>query len=158
MEDNRASGSGVFARDVDALLDVTELELPPDKRRDGVTAWRIEGTLREFGRFEPVDVWFDYPLHILEHFDAADNIAPHSQLPPHQRALNARKSKDQKLRERQHRLELAVSTLESDGIAPTIQALAEHLGMSKQTVRNMVDEHDQFERTQEKGAAIRRKV
>lgn len=144
---DRASGSGVFARDVDALLDVTELELPPDKRRDGVTAWRIEGTLREFGRFEPVDVWFDYPLHVLEHFDVADNIAPHSQLPPHQRALNARKSKEQKLRERQHRLELAVSALEGDGIAPTIQALAEHLGVSDRTVRNMVDEHPVFERS-----------
>lgn len=31
---DRASGSGVFARDVDALLDVTELELPPEQRRD----------------------------------------------------------------------------------------------------------------------------
>ena len=54
---DRASGSGVFARDVDALLDITELELPPDRRRDGVhSSWRIEGTLREFASFDPVDV------------------------------------------------------------------------------------------------------
>lgn len=154
---DRASGSGVFARDVDALLDVTELELPPAKRRDGVTAWRIEGTLREFARFHPVDVWFDYPIHVLEHFDQADNVAPHAQLPPHQRALNARKSKEQKLRERKHRLEAAFDILQANGQTPTIQALAEYLGVSKQTIRNMVDEHDMFERTQEKGAPIQRK-
>lgn len=141
---DRAAGSGVFARDVDALLDVTELELPPEKRRDGVTAWRIEGTLREFARFDPVDVWFDYPIHVLEHFDPTDNVAPHAQLPPHQRAINARKSKEQKLRERQHRLTAAVDILQADGKAPTITALAEYLGVSSRTVRNMVDEHPEF--------------
>lgn len=59
----------MFARDVDALLDVIELELPPDRQRAGVTAWRIEGTLREFPSFEPVDVWFNYPIHVMERFD-----------------------------------------------------------------------------------------
>ena len=27
------------------------------------TAWRIEGTLREFPKFEPINLWFDYPIH-----------------------------------------------------------------------------------------------
>ena len=31
------------------------------KRADAMTAWRIEGTLREFARFDPVNLWFDYP-------------------------------------------------------------------------------------------------
>ena len=150
---DRAAGSGVFARDVDALLDVIELELPPGKRRDGVTAWRIEGTLREFARFEPVDVWFNYPIHVMEHFDTADNVAPHAQLPPHQRAMNARKSKKQKLRERQHRLEAAVDILQADGKAPTIQALAEYLGVSTRTIRNMVDEHPAFDRDNSKSGS-----
>ena len=124
---DRASGSGVFARDPDALLDMTELEMTDACRaahdaertweamqalmdgwdagwRDSVgleaqsgpvqltrwaadnlaeeryrallaasesvkatskrwTAWRIEGTLREFGGFEPVNTWFEYPTH-----------------------------------------------------------------------------------------------
>jgi RecA-family ATPase len=30
------------------------------------TAWRIEGTLREFERFAPVNVWFDYPVHVAD--------------------------------------------------------------------------------------------
>lgn len=125
---DRASGSGVFARDPDAMLDMTELT-PTDAIRKQLdinaacavctallnkrgledtysqddacskarmmeicseqlsaadrrmldvelekaagraasqTAWRIEGTLREFGRFEPVNLWFDYPVHRLD--------------------------------------------------------------------------------------------
>ncbi len=34
--------------------------------RNGKTAWRIEGTLREFARFAPVNLWFDYPVHQLD--------------------------------------------------------------------------------------------
>lgn len=152
---DRASGSGVFARDVDALLDITELELPPDRRRDGVTAWRIEGTLREFASFDPVDVWFNYPIHVLEHFDPAENVAPHAQLPSHQRAMNARKSKEQKLRERHHRLEAAFDILESSGEPVTVRTLAEYLGVSKQTIWNMIDEHTAFTRDRKTGAVTR---
>lgn len=36
------------------------------KRADAMTAWRIEGTLREFARFDPVNLWFDYPVHKLD--------------------------------------------------------------------------------------------
>ena len=31
-----------------------------------MTAWRIEGTLREFASFAPVNLWFDYPVHKLD--------------------------------------------------------------------------------------------
>ena len=85
---DRASRSGVFARDPDAILDVIELELPPERRRADVSAWRIEGTLREFARFAHVDVWFNYPVHVLEHFDPADEIAPHL-APPYEESVNA---------------------------------------------------------------------
>lgn len=124
---DRASGSGVFARDPDALLDLIELELTDDikKAENGkarirgiekalneyipgwdeevgqddrlspsamqdfatgklnfdqstkmmeyiakeqehqshITAWRIEGTLREFPSFKPLNFWFKYPIH-----------------------------------------------------------------------------------------------
>ena len=67
---DRASGSGVFARDPDAQLDMIQLELTEDLKnnvRDGsATAWRLEGSLREFPNFEPVNFWFDYPIHRLD--------------------------------------------------------------------------------------------
>ena len=126
---DRASGSGVFARDPDALIDLIELETTEalmkqeenkavcaackqyldahfdwqdDVSQDdllssaqmtayckekldkwqmealqrqidaavahakNMTAWRVEGTLREFAKFEPVNLWFDYPVHRMD--------------------------------------------------------------------------------------------
>lgn len=67
---DRASGSGVFARDPDAQLDMIQLELTDDLKnnvRDGnATAWRLESSLREFANIRPVNFWFEYPVHRLD--------------------------------------------------------------------------------------------
>ena len=67
---DRASGSGVFARDPDAQLDMIELELTEDVKnweaKHGATAWRLECSLREFENFVPVDFWFEYPIHRID--------------------------------------------------------------------------------------------
>ena len=72
---DRASGSGVFARDPDAQLDMIQLELSEDMMnnvRDGnSTAWRLESSLREFPNITPVNFWFDYPIHRI---DAGDSL------------------------------------------------------------------------------------
>ena len=69
---DRASGSGVFARDPDAILDLTQLRLDgeEDKYRGQVpdacptlTAWEMSGTLREFPPMPEERIWFDYPVH-----------------------------------------------------------------------------------------------
>jgi len=70
---DRASGSGVFARDPDAQLDMIQLELTEDMLnnvRDGnSTAWRLESSLREFPNIVPVNFWFDYPIHRIDSVD-----------------------------------------------------------------------------------------
>lgn len=152
---DRGSGSGVFARDADAILDVIELELPPDRQREGVTAWRIEGSLREFPKFDPVDVWFNYPIHVMERFDPAENIAPHHELPAYQRAMNARKPKEQKLKERRHRLDAAIDLLEAQSIETTTTSIAAYLGVTNKAVRYMVDENPNFERDLKTGQVRR---
>lgn len=67
---DRASGSGVFARDPDAQLDIIELVLTNEVReliQDGkATAWRMESSLREFPNIKPVDFWFNWPIHVLD--------------------------------------------------------------------------------------------
>lgn len=79
---DRASGSGVFARDPDAQLDVIELKKPLFKEAETETedgtvveieqfdttrsAWRLEASLREFPPITPVNFFFDYPLHPLD--------------------------------------------------------------------------------------------
>lgn len=144
---DRASGAGVFSRDADAILDLIELELPPERRKAGVTAWRLTGTIREFSPFPPVDIWFNHPIHTVEHFDSKDLILPHHQLPSWKRAMNGRKTKEQKLQERQHRLEAAFDVCSCSGVV-TISILSEYLGVSTQTIRNMIDQHPSFSRNE----------
>lgn len=79
---DRSSGSGVFARDPDAILDMRELNVNglTDKYKerhpgacDTLTGWEITGTLREFAPTAPRRVWFDYPAHVP---DAENFLAP----------------------------------------------------------------------------------
>ena len=67
---DRASGSGVFARDPDAQLDMIELELTDEIKnfvQDGNSSgWRLESSLREFPNITPVNFWFEYPVHRLD--------------------------------------------------------------------------------------------
>lgn len=144
---DRASGSGVFARDPDALLDMIELHISEDLAkqqedeavcecctrfldahhdldgwRDVIplddqvmaskmladtknliqplgleqellntiyaarqkvksrSAWRVEGTLREFPRFEPVNLWFDYPMHRRDELGVLTDASPEGEM------------------------------------------------------------------------------
>lgn len=73
---DRGSGAGVFGRDPDAILTMTELETDTN---DGSTGWRVEFTLREFAEHEPIDVWWRYPLHVLDEdgeLEEADYYSP----------------------------------------------------------------------------------
>ena len=57
---DRASGSGVFARDPDAVLDMTPLVLDsvPEGYEDA-TAFRIESNLREFKNITPINEYIN---------------------------------------------------------------------------------------------------
>lgn len=79
---DRSSGSGVFARDPDAILDLQELKVTDiaDKYREQVkdasetlTAWEITSTLREFAPMKPIRVWFDYPYHAPDEWNFLGN-------------------------------------------------------------------------------------
>ena len=71
---DRASGSGVFSRDPDAILAMSELNADEGKiatyrsvcaNAQGIipTGWRVSATLREFPTPPDFDIWFDWPLH-----------------------------------------------------------------------------------------------
>lgn len=69
--DDRASDSGVFARDADALIDMTELEWDESARETKellhwreATPFRLEFVLRDFKVPKPKDIWFRYPVHV----------------------------------------------------------------------------------------------
>ena len=56
---DRISGSGVFGRDPDSIICLSEIKDEPD-------AYLMEGTLREFKAIQPVGLRFEYPIHILD--------------------------------------------------------------------------------------------
>lgn len=65
---DRAAGAGTFARDPDAILTMTQLDWAPetDAEKDW-TAWRVESTLREFKAIQPVDLFFNWPIHKVDY-------------------------------------------------------------------------------------------
>lgn len=71
---SRASGSGVFARDPDAMLSMSALDMlmiTDEMRVDAgasrdATAFQLDFTLREFPQRKPVKVWFDDCQHWLD--------------------------------------------------------------------------------------------
>lgn len=190
---DRASGSGVFARDPDALLDLIELELTEElmkqqedsavctayisfldghcpgwrdevsqddmcsrfqmesyckkklpagqhgtleavinaarKKAYEMTAWRIEGTLREFPKFAPVNLWFDYPVHRMDPSGALKDIQPETEKPAWQKAAENRKkqAEDNRIKKRNN-FEIEFTNIEMDGRKISAQELAEKIG------------------------------
>jgi RecA-family ATPase len=204
---DRASGSGVFSRDPDALLDLIELELNDnilkqeankascrvceawldkyaknwdeevsqddmcsekamievckrllkpeqykemqkdlfvaEKAAKSRTAWRIEGTLREFPKFPPVNLWFDYPVHHVDEVGSLKDVESEGEKPPWKKAYEKRKSKDDKSQERKKGIETAYEACSFSGQV-TIQGMAEYMGTTEKTVRNRLKEHGGF--------------
>lgn len=153
---DRASGSGVFARDPDALLDLTELEVSADTAK-GRTAWRIEGTLREFPRFAPVNVWFDYPIHKHDENGTLASARPGEEQQPWERAAKAAKAaQDVKRADRELALKVAYEKLSRQGpvkvgtLWKELQAANPTMDIkTEQTVRNWVDSCPFLERDKE---------
>ena len=73
---DRSSGSGVFARDPDAILDMAEVKTEGCEANyrhlNGIaedkvlTGWEFSATLREFNPMPSFYVWFNYPVHSLD--------------------------------------------------------------------------------------------
>lgn len=199
---DRASGSGVFARDPDALLDMTELELTEDivkqlknnagcricaeqlakycpdaartaspdellsrgsamklcrdnfrrvqydellrlleeedRKTDSVTAWRMEGTLREFPKFPAKDLWFKYPVHESDRIGILRDLQCDADLSSWQRGArrgHAKQSANAKAKAADKNAELinAFNAVNVDGNVD-IQDMADFLGVERRTV------------------------
>ena len=204
---DRASGSGVFARDPDALLDLIELELPekllkqeenkaacsvceewlkrhvPGYEREisqddpcsekamweacerllqmdqrillqreievakkavqQRTAWRIDGTLREFPKFPPVNLWFTYPVHAVDTVGSLKDVDAEGEAPFWKKGMEKRKLPGEKFKERKQAVENAFEASAFGGQV-TVEAMAEYMGVTEKTVRNRLKEHGGF--------------
>lgn len=202
---DRASGSGVFARDPDALIDLVELELNDDilkqeknkavckvcegwlykydklyhasqddlcsetqmlalcreylendayecviedvgkarKTVESRSAWRIEGTLREFPKFAPVNLWFKYPVHNIDNIGVLKDIAVDDGMPMWKKNFSKKKTDAERKNERKNSLETAFEACGIDDKV-TVKAMAEYMGVTEKTVRNRLKEHGGF--------------
>lgn len=202
---DRASGSGVFARDPDALIDLVELELNDDilkqeknkaickvcegwlykydklyhasqddlcsetqmlalcreylendayecviedvgkvrKEVESRSAWRIEGTLREFPKFASVNLWFKYPVHSIDNIGVLKDIAVDDGMPTWKKNFAKKKTDAERKTERKNSLETAFEACGIDDKV-TVKSMAEYMGVSEKTVRRRLKEHGGF--------------
>lgn len=140
---DRASGSGVFARDPDAQLDIIQLELSDYTKnfvRDGdETAWRLEGTLREFGRLKPINFWFRYPLHVVDENNLNDSWAEGDS-----KASLSKSGKRTSSEERKKIISTAFQLCCMEGAA-SVNDMAEYTGLSEKTIRRYLNEAGGYE-------------
>lgn len=142
---DRASGSGVFARDPDALIDIVPLEETEDYQnmeRDDPHAkpYRVEFVLREFPSPDPINILFSWPLHIVTESEAVKALAPQGSPEGNLSKSSKRNSTPEK---RGRDLEKAYNACSFEKPV-TLKALAEYLGVKERTVRNYVEESENF--------------
>ena len=64
---DRASGSGVMARSVDAYLDMIEVDnCEPPQHLKGARALVLTPIMRDFEDIAPIGLWYKYPRHFID--------------------------------------------------------------------------------------------
>ena len=151
---DRGSGSGVFGRAPDAVLDMTELVLEPgtlemarqshklaDVKR--LTGWRMSFTLREFAQKDPLDLWLVFPLHEVDHTDLLADCKPNYGGVSEARKLRTEAENLGKVTS----LEGVCDRLIGRGESCERDEVRKSLGWSLPTVRRWLEESNRFEQT-----------
>lgn len=137
---DRASGSGVFARDPDAIMDIVELEVDDDfKNKEAdydAPAWNVECVTREFKKPKDRKVWFKFPLHIVDTTGQLDKFYPKGDIHNAQKASPNYSTPES----RKSSLDDAFNILNIDGDGVTVKELADYLGKTERTIREYVKE------------------
>ena len=206
---DRASGSGVFARDPDAILSLTQLEITETLQKQeennaicarciewlnrwhhedkytqddacsadqmlniaranlstpsyqqlifevnaakeyvkSCSAWRLEGTLREFKSFSPINTWFRVPIHVFDDSDSLKDLECEGEngRPFYEKGQNARKKQVESENEKKRiKFENAVNFCNPDG-NPTVKEVAEYLETDARNVRNWMKKYEYHE-------------
>lgn len=152
---DRASGSGVFARDPDALIDLLELKMDEktllnaryslqlsEAQAEGLTAWQIDGTLREFPKFKPVNMFFNYPIHQVDEGGVLDEAVAAGDF------WSKRKDPDEKLKKAEKRdkdLAKAYEAVLGFTGRSDLKDVSEYLNVSARTVRRWIEASNDFE-------------
>lgn len=193
---DRASGSGVFNRDPDAIVDMIELDISAKREAicerwatdamisvmdahnqhwrddlteddlthakvlelaltalgepargisadgwaagESATAYRIEGTLREFKAFKPRYVWLRWPMHYVDNTGIlADARAPGEPAPKKQPPKPKEQKKQEEEETQLSELQLSFESIAKDGKAH-VRDLAADCCVSEKTIRRWI--------------------
>lgn len=151
---DRASGSGVFARDPDALIDLLELKMDEktllnaryslglsEAQAEGLTAWQIDGTLREFPKFRPVNMFFNYPIHQVDEGGVLDEAVAAGDFWTNRRDPNEKVKRAEK---RDKDLAKAYEAVMAFTGKPDVANVSEYLGVTSKTIRRWVEASNDF--------------
>lgn len=102
-----------------------------------MSGWRIEGILREFPGFNPRRIWFRYPVHSIDHTGLLDDALAEGEEPPKQKRAEAIQEKREELiSEVESAFEILAGYKNGDPV--TVADIAEHIGVSEDTVRHRI--------------------
>ena len=112
------------------------------------TAWRLDGTLREFPKFEPKNLWFRYPVHVEDTTGVLKDLQMEVDLMPYQRGNQKRGKKTKETyaaqkADKKAALLNAFHDCNLDGVV-TVDDMAEYLGISEKTVRRRVKDCEEL--------------
>lgn len=131
---DRGAGAGTFARDPDAILTMTQLDLP-DEVNEVNTAWRVEYVLREFPNKEPYNVYWRYPVHEFDEQLNVETIETTSS----RSAKQKEKKKAAKQKEQLNEIRAAVNAVMKDGkftVSEFMKACPESWEITLNTAKN----------------------
>lgn len=162
---NRASGSGVFARDPDAILDLLEIsptdrdgdvleitevvggDLEAVKENEDAFFMRLESSLREFKPIRPLEIVFHYPAHyIVKGLESARGGSERSRRDKQAagRATQQGIKEDRKIK----LMEFIDSQTSLNGIGPTLKEAVEYFenakGFSEPNIKKWLNEDDRI--------------
>ena len=139
---DRGSGSGIFARQADAILDLSELDIDKDFKEennfdDAWTAYQIEYVTREFKRPKSLKVIFKYPLHEIDEAGILKDIYPIGDI----RNAQRKNPKQATIEDRYNRFVEAFFQVSKDnGLTAKLEDVARYLKLAPSTIRGNVKE------------------
>jgi len=110
------------------------------------TAWMLDGTLREFQKFKPRTLWFDYPIHTIDDTGILEDVIKKMQKAAFggKKAPGRKKDAAQREKDRRKSVESAYEILAGMGEPVTLKAMAEYVGRNEKTVKRYIAAHEGF--------------
>lgn len=150
----RVSGSGVFSRHADAVIDMIELDVPEDLRDSlGIgenPCFRMEFTTRSFQRPKHIDTQFAYPTHRKFEKDELGECKPDSFM--NKIGRKGRDSQQETKRSEAKRVVDRVMDYLENNEKLKLRSVAELIGIDRKTLKGYLEESGNVRIVSEKNA------